>query len=371
MGIYIVVFVISCFLTYLAQESFKKEKKVIGIFFSFFAILLPAGLAGLRAPIVGTDVKIYGEAYFNLACISDTFAQYRELCATDFSYALVNFIVSRFTTSVNWFFFVLELIILIPIYISAYQHRKEKSMVMFMAVTFLFFFNTSINQLRQSVAIAIIVFAIKYAEDRKLVKYLIAVAIASTFHISALLAIPIYVIFGTKDFKYKRLFEFLLLLGTVIIIANLMNLLEIGINAGILPAKYLYYLDTFAKDTVDFNVLDLLLKLSFVWLGYVVYKGAKKKEKKVESYLLLMIMDLILMQAGIFSMYIDRMALYYGVPAYIHFIPMFNKGFKDDKFNKTIIQLVCIVILATYWFIKNVYLGHSETVPYVSYILGI
>ncbi len=371
MVIYLVVFAISCLFTYLAQEMFKKQKKISGVIFSILAILFPAGLAGFRAPIVGTDVQVYGENYFNLACASNSFAQYQELCTTDFFYLVLNYIISRLTTNINIFFFILELLILTPIYISAYQHRKEKSMVMFMAIIYLLFFNRSINELRQAVAIAFIVLSIKYAEDRKLIKYSIIVAIAILFHISALMAIPMYVIFGTKEFKHKRLFEFVLILGTAMIIANLNKIIEIGISSGILSSRYSYYLGAFANTASDISVLDLIMRAFFVICGFLVYRKAYNKNKKIESFLLLMIMDFILAQSAMFALHIDRMALYYGIPAYANYIPMFPKGFKQDRFNKWTVQLISISVLLAYWCIKFAYLGNGETVPYISYILEI
>ena len=371
MIIYLIIFIISLLFTYIAQEMFKRQKKIGGIFFSIFAILFPAGLAGLRATTIGTDVNIYGENYFNLACIAESFAQYQELCSTDFLYAVLNYVVSRFTNNINWFFFIMQLVILIPIYVSAYQHRKEKSMVFFMFVTFFLFFNRSLNELRQCIAVAFIVLGIKYAEDRKLLKFTIIITIATLFHISALMAIPIYVIFGTKNFKHKRLFEVFLILGTSLIIINLVTVLQLGINMGILPAKYSYYLGNYLRTTSDINILDLIMRIFFTILGYIVYKTSYKKNKKVESYLLMMLMDFILAQSGMFVMYIDRMALYYGIPAYIQYIPLYEKGFKQDRFNKVTIKLICGGILIVYWYLKFVYLGYGETVPYESYILGI
>ena len=62
--IYIVFFLISCFLIWLSEKSPSRN---IGKFLAFIAILLPCILAGMRADTIGTDVRVYVEPMNNAA----------------------------------------------------------------------------------------------------------------------------------------------------------------------------------------------------------------------------------------------------------------------------------------------------------------
>ena len=62
--IYIVFFLISCFLIWLSEKS---PSRYIGKLLAFIAILLPCILAGMRADTIGTDVRVYVEPMYNAA----------------------------------------------------------------------------------------------------------------------------------------------------------------------------------------------------------------------------------------------------------------------------------------------------------------
>ena len=136
MLIYIITFIFSCCLTFIAQQMFIKNKKIPGILASFFAIILPAIIAGLRDITIGTDTSSYFR-YFNYACDSNTFMEYNNLSRLEIGYNLIIYIVSRFTNNFNVFLFIAQLFVMVPIYIRAYEKRQENSMTLTMAVAYL------------------------------------------------------------------------------------------------------------------------------------------------------------------------------------------------------------------------------------------
>jgi hypothetical protein len=64
----------------------------------------------------------------------------------------------------------------------------------------LFFSDILMAQVRQSIALAIVVLSTKYIFKRKMIPFLCVIAIASSFHISAIVATPLY--FLTKKWSY-------------------------------------------------------------------------------------------------------------------------------------------------------------------------
>ena len=109
--IYIVVFVVSCFLLMLAEKSEKQEQKLLNltitkekrrilfVFFSSLGLLIPALLAGLRDPTIGTDVELYGNYWFEYTR-KYSFIPYMEMAnqqSIGLVYALLNYAVSFFS----------------------------------------------------------------------------------------------------------------------------------------------------------------------------------------------------------------------------------------------------------------------------------
>lgn len=74
-----------------------------------FASILPmAVIAGLRNNTIGTDISNYGLINFESATHFNNFFEYlkyiKSINGVEIGYSLLNFVVSRFTNSVNWFF---------------------------------------------------------------------------------------------------------------------------------------------------------------------------------------------------------------------------------------------------------------------------
>src|SRR5699024_12644470 len=79
---------------------------------------------------------------------------------------------------------------------------------------------------RQQLAIAIVVYSLKYIFDNKLYKFLLFTLLASTFHIIAFIVLPFYFLFhysknrlDTKD-KYKTFLRGIMLLCITLFIVS-------------------------------------------------------------------------------------------------------------------------------------------------------
>ena len=102
----------------------------------------------------------------------------------------------------------------------------------------------SFNGIRQAIAISIIFLSIKYLIENKISKTIIIILIASLFHYSAIIFLPIYMI-GSKIYISKNLLIIFtlifLLIPNIFLINYLQNILSF------LP-KYSYYLNEIVGD---------------------------------------------------------------------------------------------------------------------------
>ena len=366
MLIYIITFIISGGFTFLAQKMFEKEKKNLGIFASFFAIILPAIVAGLRDSIIGTDTRAYIR-YFNYACDSNSFLQYNNLSRLEIGYDLIIYIVSRIANNYHVFLFVTELLVIIPIYMRAYERRKENSMTLTMIVAYLLMFNMSLNINRQCIAIAIITYGLKYVENKNFIKFVITVLIAMTFHLTAIVTLPIYFIFWIVKTKHKGFAKVLIICLVLFCVLGIISIAQFLIDYGLLPNAYSDYLTV--NSTAYIDEKQLLLRAIFIIIMIYGYRKLKKEDQFIESYTILIIVELILSQLGGIYTWLNRISFFYQMPIYIYILPCLRKAFKDDRLNKSFYNLLCITVLFVYWYYTTVYLGYYDTVPYISQII--
>ena len=126
------VLLASCAFFWLSEKCISRFAKKV---FAVIAILLPCVLAGLRADTVGTDVKVYVEQMYNAAKESHTFSAYlnqrwfatwRYMYVKDFEigFSLVVFFIQKLCRSFAMVLFVIQVLIIGPIYLGLKNIHK-------------------------------------------------------------------------------------------------------------------------------------------------------------------------------------------------------------------------------------------------------
>jgi hypothetical protein len=179
-------------------------RTILFIVLSSFAMIT---LSSLRGNTVGIDYPNYA-AFFNTVCTKDwTFIiGSSNLYRLEFGYSLLNYFVSLFSNDVRVFMSVVSIVIVTLTAVLVYQYSPIPWVSMFVFASFGFFGN-SINFIRQSLAIAIFLFAIKYLKNKKFLPYLAIVILAASFHKVMWIMIPIYFI-SNIEINWKSLLAY-------------------------------------------------------------------------------------------------------------------------------------------------------------------
>lgn len=233
---------------------------------SFWLPLLTLSLfSGIRNYNVGTDSALYTRPFrypkpINIETISFSFNG-------EFGYQLYSKILLLLTNNYFWLFFLSALII-----VFSYLSFIKKYSVNYLFSIFLFItlgpYTLFFNVLRQGLAISIVLVAINYLLKRKPILFVIFIILASSFHVSALLLLPLYYLVYLKiDVITKMLLTF-----TTSSIASTI-VIKVFAESN---AKYASYTQTYEKAsgslTVSFYV-SLLISL------YIVSKMYKIKDE--------------------------------------------------------------------------------------------
>lgn len=109
----------------------------------------------------------------------------------------LNKLIQLFTTDYAWLFIVCSVIFFHYIFKAIKEQSPMPTMSIFLLVgtTYYFIF---LNAMRQMMAIAIFLYAIKFIKERNFKKYLLYIVLASLIHKSVLLLLPIYFLYGVK-----------------------------------------------------------------------------------------------------------------------------------------------------------------------------
>lgn len=153
----------------------------------------------------------------------------------------------------------------------------------------LFRYFASFNILRQSVSITILLYAIKYVEERNMLKYFLYCIFASLFHASSLILIFVYFLpFLKINKKTSYLLIFISFLVPILQIDKLLLGIFYDFN---LINSYVKYLDIgyeFKRLMIVYYIPNIILSFIFIYLHY------KSETKELNIYSKLWFLSLLI-----------------------------------------------------------------------------
>lgn len=189
--IYLAVFFLSTGLFFLAGKS----RGGLHFFLIVCAVLLPCVMAGIRSHDIGTDVTVYGIYTFRAARSSgllEFLDSYSGISPIGFN--LVSWFVAKFFGSFEIYLGILQLITIMPVYLAA-RHTFKAREWLCMLWYFFILFPTSLNIMKQSIAVSIALFGMTLAFRKKPLAYVAITAIACSFHETAVVSLAAYLLF--------------------------------------------------------------------------------------------------------------------------------------------------------------------------------
>ena len=173
---------------------YEKERAIRYMITTFFVVYM--FLLCFRATSVGIDTKNYIYRYFepfqNMRW-REVF-QYR---ADELGFSLFVKIIATVTSNAQIFIIATALVSVIPVMILYRNESREAAVccAFFMiSLLFEFFF----SGMRQGVALGLTVPAYYFTKQKKIIPFLLIVALAATFHVSAVMILFIYPIYHAK-----------------------------------------------------------------------------------------------------------------------------------------------------------------------------
>lgn len=361
--IYITIDLIAVFLMFLASLFYSNSNKILllnndkmyvnlsAIIYRFFIIISCSLLVAVSAfrYEVGTDFDSYANRVVNQIA---TGISNKEILFQ----AIVK--LSVILGSTQWIFIITSVIIVVFLYKAILDQSKIIFLSVFLIV-FTTFYNFSLNAIRQAMATAIFLYAIKYIAKKQFWPFLFWIIVAAGFHKMALIYVPIYFL---RKFKIDKTKKILFVLFLAVLLSIFQNFIR---NFVITLASYTQYANYVGS---QFDNLSIYIPLSFLILNILItlfiFFSSRYFIFKPDLQILIWIQLIATVFSGIsFSFPAGYRIIYLLIPIQIILIPNLISVYKSRTLRNFLILAVIIVYFAFFYFFI-IYANYNETLPY-------
>jgi hypothetical protein len=261
----------------------------------------------------------------------------------EFGYVLF---VKLLTLSSNFYFLIaLHSLFMCWVYYSLIKKNVEIEYAWLAVLIFVFLPQIMLVQLsaiRQTLAILCFYYSVKYLINRSFIKYLLCILIASTFHYSAFILIPIFFIITNKpvlrfeSFIYMGLYIFIVLFGS-----SFLNFIQ-TFTESYLPKYISYFKDEGVKVSSGIGlIINSALYLFILFFGKTENTSDKVFYRIAAMYILFSTTGMILNS-------LSRLALYF-VPALIIVVPQMMTQNINKIFKIGFISVFLLMVLFSFY----------------------
>ena len=328
--------------SYLAEKS---EKKKLYIFFAYLIITIPQAFRYM----VGIDYRNSYELATEFGRFTDVTKAIAYRSSTETAYKIIMFYSVKIFSSPFWgyslYSFLTQLFVLKGIW-------NWKLNISPSVVTFIYlctFYWRTYNLIRQSLAVAIVFFALVYLYNKRIVRYIILVLIASLFHKSAIVGIGflLFYIRPRQNDVSKRSYMIYYYISLVVpIVAMIFSdvLINKIVNLSIFSSYEVY---------TDYDSRNISVYHLFLWTSQLVlyFYFRKQKYNDENRDLSIVVLDKAIVCDYIFSIlsysigFASRIGLYFTLPCFLSVGNMWTE--RETKTSFTVFQLyiICVSLL--------------------------
>ncbi|RAU32251.1 EpsG family protein [Pantoea sp. RIT413] len=337
-SIYILVLLFSAVFAFCYQNS-KSE-------FSFFFLLIIFLILWVPAAVrygVGTDYYRY------IRMVESVRLGY---VATEYGYYIINFIVMYLNASPQWVMVITSFIILLFSFMAI---KKENAFFAFYIFVCLFYL-PSMSLIRQAIGVAIIAWGVtQYVDGKKTICFL-TIIIASFFHVSMLLMLPVYLV-SIMGIRVSLKLALPLLVCSFILSNEIINILNIPF---IQQSKYGFYLTSYFIEKPELGSGVGVFIKTFLPACYLFF--AKRLQISYKKNNILSWLSLAAVGANLISINIHIFSRVADVFIFVSFMvgPYILSGFKSKVIKQSFVLFVIILLTAFYIRTVQVSINNDE-----------
>ncbi len=250
---------------------------------------------------------------------------------------MLNYVVGIFTDNFQVLIVIISIIGISFFYKALEYERKNINLGLSVFLFTSIFYFYYIGIMRLFIAASITAFAFRYVAEKKTIRYIIWILIATMFHYSALFMLFL-VYFSTEKEEKQRKMKNIILLVTVA-----MPIIIYIVSKFIFPnmgARYSENYTTLNDLKFSINQFD---KLPIVLLAFFLYNDMKKQNRYIKIYIVMYTLAIVI---GIYStvLSIGRIQWYLSYVICIIF-PQIVRTVLNSKFKNFVVLLIPLIIM--------------------------
>lgn len=365
--IYLSTFFISSLCFVLAQKLYYtnvRYKKILGVIFGVFSILIPCLLASFRGLKVGID--IYGYITPNFVTSSYTLSKgffffWNSMSVpTEIGFAYLMYVCCQLK-SIGLLFFIIEFLAIFPVLIVLNMFRRQGAAFVGIMTFFFLFYNLTLCVMRVSIAMSALMLAyVLFPKHKK--KALLLYIFAIAFHSSAaLLGVIFYAIY--RIVNSQRMYRNLsILFGSLMLFfVGIKFLLPyLVLVSSFLNPRYGYYLSEYigSGSFSDIPVTDFLSKFVLIAFFYRLLKGTSVLQEHKDIVILVLVGRYFVLFNAVFYEAM-RIAFYFDLFLIVLASLVYSSNLR--RVNKLISYIMILLPSFFYWIYFMMYKGAYET----------
>lgn len=315
-------------------------------------------IAALRGKTIGADNLNYIEYFIRYT----TWGVDKLIQQKEFGYAIFNKLCSLLSKDFQVVLIMSSLFSLYGVFYLIKKNSKIYWLSIWLYIT-MYFYQNSFTRIRQAIAISFVLMAYHFAIKGNLVKFILLIGIAFSFHNTAIIALVIYPIIRIH-FEKKHLFFYIPLITIMILLRK--QIFELFWRIG--KGRFDYYDDKSYFITGQGKGMFFVYILIFVFVicGIYMIKDRNGTMETKEKNFLVWCSAIAVVMQGMSSLFplMNRLADYFIIPVFL-LIP----NIIYSKFNKKDCWAIIagIIVITLLFFTYGLSNDHGYTVPYCWY----
>ena len=289
-------------------------------------------LIGLRGTSIGTDTETYYEHFYIFGQWGCNFVEP--------GFDWINRIMFKWGFNANHFFIVNAAITMSFTYL-ALDRLKKKEYTYTAFCMYLLTFAFLVNGMRQGVACGIFIYANKFIEEKKPIKYILLLSFASLFHASSLILLPLY--FLDKIRLTDKLYIGIFIFSFVGLFVNLSSYIP---SIALLGRDYGSHVENMHVESASYLGFTITTLLNIVILALMLKNQIHKHRSSLFN---LIFISFVLKNIGFSMPIIGRLTIYFSWFAYFIYPIILDKRSKPLFKSMDITRIVFISIHIALW----------------------
>ena len=302
------------------KNDLKNKIFLLSAFLEFFIIL------ATREPI--SDMIKYCQYYKNIGITS-----WNNINIFDWEkgYIILCKLLYCINNDERFFIVVTSMLSLIGPYIFLKRYSKDYLMSLIMFVAFNFFYYYYFV-LRQVLGLSIILLSIKYIEEKKPMKYIALILLASLFHKSSIIFLICYFIFNMKINKQTYIFFG----GTLLLLLPMKNMIVSFINR-------FFYDEYIGVQTTSGIILFLMMVIIAIILFFLNNNKEQRGSEKIlfNQYIFAVLLQVLATSQSV----IARLVIDFYIAVIVVLPNSINKITAQQRLTIKFIAYICIAIV--------------------------